>query len=205
MPIYLSYFAGHFEEMQTKNLSDFMPLIQVLWYLNKYLLGSGYSDAVVVVDDTPAMAAKIAMSDLRTRVAILAVSAIKQKDLGNADGGALQHAIIMRYMLEADQTEQGATAATGDTQEEWLQRGVPLWVSDSNRGHEGHQQVHAAEAVEEDVVTEASPEDTEPVAPAPTLPMQAKVKRTAKAIPTQGTEAGKGTPSSSKKQAKEKE
>ena len=151
------------------------------------------------------MAAKIAMSDLRTKVAFLAVSAIKQKDLGNAVGGALQHAIIMRYMLEADQTEQGATAATLDTQEEWLQRGIPLWVLDSNRGHEGHQQVHAAEAVQEDVVTEAPAEDTEPVAPAPTLPMQAKVKRTAKVIPTQGTAAGKQTPSSSKKQAKGKE
>ena len=33
----------------------------------------------------------------------LAVSAIKQKDLANAVGGALQHEIIMRYMLEADQ------------------------------------------------------------------------------------------------------
>ena len=182
-----------------------MPLIQVLWYLNKYLLGSGYSDAVVVVDDTPAMAAKIAMSDLRTKVAFLAVSTIKQKNLGNAVGGALQHAIIMRYMLEADQTEQGATAAPPDTQEEWLQRGIPLWVLDSNRGHEGHQQVHAAEAVQEDVMTEAPADDTEPVAPAPTLPMQAKVEETAKVIPTQGTAAGKGTPSSSKKQAKGKE
>ena len=109
-----------------------MPLIHVLWYLDKYSLGSGYSDAVVVVDDTPAMAAKIAMSDLRTKVAFLAVSTIKQKDLQNAVGGALQHAIIMRYMLEADQTEQGATAASWDTQEEWLQRGIPLWVLDSN-------------------------------------------------------------------------
>ena len=151
------------------------------------------------------MASMIAMSDLRTKVAFLAVSAIKQKDLGNAVGSALQHAIIMRYMLEADQTEQGATAATWDTQEEWLQRGLPLWVLDSNRGHEGHQQVHAAEAVQEDVVTEAPADDTEPVAPAPTLPMQAKVKKTVKVIPTQGTAAGKGTPWSSKKQAKRKE
>ena len=202
LPNYVSYSAGLFEEMQNKNLGGFMPLIHVLWYLDKYLLGSGYSDAVVVVDDTPAMAAKIAMSDLRTKVAFLAVSTIKQKDLGNAVGGALQHAIIMRYMLEADQTEQGPTAAPWDTQEEWLQRGIPLWVLDSNRGHEGHQQVHAAEAVQEDVLTEAPADDTEPVAPAPTLPMQAKVKKTAKVIPTRGTAAGKGTPSSSKKQAK---
>ena len=95
-----------------------MPLMHVLWYLDKYLCGSGYADAVVVVDDTPAMATKIAMSNVRTKVAFLAVSTIKQKDLGNAVGGALQHAIIMRYMLEADQTEQGATAATWDTLEE---------------------------------------------------------------------------------------
>ena len=182
-----------------------MPLIHVLWYLDKYLLGSGYFDAVVVVDDTPAMAAKIAMSDLRTKVAFLAVSTIMQKDLRNAVGGALQHAIIMRYMLEDDQTEQGATAATWDTQEEWLQRGIPLWVLDINRGHEGNQQVHPAEAVREDVVTEAPADDTEPVAPAPTLPMQAKVKKNSKVVPTQGTAAKKGTPSSGKKQAKGKE
>ena len=75
---------------------------------------------------------------------------------------------------------------------------------DSNRGHEGHQQVHAAKAVQEDVVTEAPANDTEPVAPAPTLPMQAKVKKTAKVIPTQGIAAGKGTPSSSKRQSKGK-
>ena len=111
----------------------------------------------------------------------------------------------MRYMLEDDQTKQGATAATWDTQEEWLQRGIPLWVLDSNRGHEGHQQVHAAEAVWEDVVTEAPADDTEPVAPAPTLPMQAKVKKTSKVVPIQGTAAGKGTPSSGRKQAKGKE
>ena len=182
-----------------------MPLIHVLWYLDKYLSGSGYADAVVVVDDTPAMAAKIAMSDVGTIVAFLAVSAIKQKDPGNAVEGALQHAIIMWYMLEADQTEQGATAATLDTQEEWLQRGIPLWVLDSNQGHEGHQQVHAAEAVQEDVVTEAPADHTEPVAPAPTLPMQAKVKKTANVIPAHGTAAGKGTPSSRKKQGKGKE
>ena len=205
LPNYVWYSAGHFEEMQIKNLGGFMPLIHVLWYLDKYLLGSGYSDAVVVVDDTPAMSAKMAMSDPRTKVAFLAVSAIKQKDLGNAVGGALKHAIIMRYMLEADQTEQGATAATWDTQEEWLQRGIPLWVLNSNRGHERHQQLHAAETVQEDVVTEAPAMDTEPVAPASTLPMQAKVKKTANVIPTQGTAAGKATPSSSKKQAKGKD
>ena len=88
LPNYVSYSAGHFEEMQTKNLGGFMPLIHVLWYLDKYLLGSGYSDAVVVVDDMPAMAARIAMPGPHTKVAFLAVSAIKQKDLGNAVGGA---------------------------------------------------------------------------------------------------------------------
>ena len=54
-------------------------------------------------------------------------------------------------------------------------------------------------------MTEAPADDTEPVAPAPTLPMQAKVKKTANVIPTQGTAAGKGTPWSSKKQAKGKD
>ena len=207
LPNYVTYSAGHFEEMQNKNLGGFMPLIHVLWYLDKYLLDSGHADAVVVVNDTPAMAAKIAMSDTsgRTKVAFLAVSAIKQKDFVKAVGGALQHAIIMRYMLEADQTEHGATAATWDTQEEWLLRGIPLWVLDTNRGYEGHQKVHAAEAVQEQVVTEAPADETEPVAPAPTLPSQANVKKTAKVVPAQGTAAGKGTPSSSKKQGKGKE
>ena len=207
LPNFVTYSAGNLEEMQNKNLGGFMPLIHVLWYLDKYLLDSGYADAVVVADDTPAMAARIAMSDelRRTKVGLLAVSAIKQKDLANAVEGALQHAIIMRYMLDADQTEQGATAATWDTQEQWLLRGIPHWVLDSNRGYEGHQEVHAAEAVQEEVMTEAPADDTEPVASAPTLPMQAKVKKTANIVPTQGTAAEKGTSSSSKKQAKGKE
>ena len=66
-----------------------MPLIHVLWYLDQYLLDCGHADAVVVVDDTPAMAAKIAISNesRRTKVAFLGVSAIKQKDLANAVGG----------------------------------------------------------------------------------------------------------------------
>ena len=205
LPNYVTYSAGHLKEMQNKNPGGFMPVMHVLWYLDKYLLDSGHADAVVVVDDTPAMGAKITMPDVRTKVAFLAVSAIRQKDLANAVGGALQHAIIMRYMLEADQTEQGATAATWDTQEEWLLRGIPLWVLDSNPGYEGHQKVHAAETVPKEVVTEAPADDTEPVAPAPTLPRQAKVKKTAKAVPTQGTAAGKGTPSSSKKQERKRE
>ena len=79
------------------------------------------------------MVAKIRLSNVpgRTKIAFLGLSANKQKDLANAVGGALQHAIIMRYMLEADQTEHGVTAATWDTQEEWLLRGIPLWVLDS--------------------------------------------------------------------------
>ena len=54
--------------------------------------------------DTPAMAAKIAMSDEsgKIKVAFLAVSAIKQKDVANAVRGDRQHATIIRYMLEAD-------------------------------------------------------------------------------------------------------
>ena len=65
--------------------------------------------------------------------------------------------------------------------------------------------MHAAEVVREDVVTEAPADDTEPVAPAPTLPMPAKVKKTSRPVPTQDTAARKGTPSSGKKQAKGKE
>ena len=82
LPNYVTYSAGHLEEMQNKNLVGFMPLIHVLCYLDKYLFGSGHADAVVVVDDTPAMAAKIAMSDEsgRTKVGFRAVSAIKQKE-----------------------------------------------------------------------------------------------------------------------------
>ena len=54
-------------------------------------------------------------------------------------------------------------------------------------------------------MTKAHANDTWPVAPAPTLPRQAEVKKTAKVVPTQGAAAGEGTPSSSKKPAKEKE
>ena len=73
-------------QQQNKNLGGFMPLIHVLWYLDKYLLDCGHADAVVFVDDTPPMAARIAMSDEsgRTKVTFLGVSAIKQKDLANA-------------------------------------------------------------------------------------------------------------------------
>ena len=121
---YVTHYAGHFQEMQSKNLGGFMPLIHVLWYLDGYLLDCRNGDAAVVVNETPAMATKVAMSDGRTKVVFLAVSAITQKDLTNSVGGALQHAIIMRYMLEADQTEQGVTAAPSDTQEEWVLRGI---------------------------------------------------------------------------------
>ena len=83
------------------------------------------------------------------------------------------------------------TAATWYTEEEGLLRGIPLWVSDTNRGHKGHQKVHAAEAVQEQIVTEAPADDSEPVAPAPTLRSQAKLKKTAKVVPTQATAARK--------------
>ena len=186
--------------MQDKNLGHFMPLIHVLWYLDKYVVDCGSMDAVVVVDETPAMAAKIAMSDMRTKVAFLAVSAIRQKDLSSAVGGALQHhAIIMRYMLDTDQMEDGVTGAHWDTQEHWLLRGIPLWVWDSDRGHQGHQKLHAAEAPQEQDVSEAPVDDSESTAP--TLP---KMKKTAPIVPSRGTAAGKGTPSSRKKKAKEK-
>ena len=120
VPNNLTFSAGHFEGMQNKNLGGFIPLIHVLRNLDKYLADSGNADAVVLVDETPAMAAKIAMLDGKTKVAFLAVSAIKQKDLSNALGGALQHAIIMWYILEDDQMEQGVTGAPSDTQEECL-------------------------------------------------------------------------------------
>ena len=60
---YLTYFAGHFEEMQIKNPGGFMPLSHVLLYLDKYLVDCGNIDAVVVVDEMPAMAASIAISE----------------------------------------------------------------------------------------------------------------------------------------------
>ena len=125
--------------------------------LDKYRLDCGHADAVVDVDDTPAMAAKIAMLDEsgRNKVAFPAVSGIKQKDLASVVGGDLQHAIMMRYMLEADQTEQRATAANWATQEEWLLRGIRRCVLDSSGGFQGHQKVHAAETAQERIVTEA--------------------------------------------------
>ena len=84
LPNYVTYSAGHFEEMQNKSLGGFMPLIHMLWYLDKYPLDCGHADVVVVVDDTPAMAARIAMSDqsARAKVGFLAVSAIKQNEVG---------------------------------------------------------------------------------------------------------------------------
>ena len=149
------------------------------------------------------MAAKIAMSDGRTRVVFLAVSVIKQKDLSNAVAGALQHGIIMRYMLEDDHMKQGVRGAPWDTQQEWLLRSISLWVLDGDRGHKGHQKVHAAEAAQEQTVSKVPVDESESTTPkaAPTLP---KVKKTAQVVPTRGTAAGKGTSSSSKKQAKEK-
>ena len=97
-----------------------MPLIRVLWYVDKYVIYGVSIDAVLAVDESPAMAANIAMSDGRTKVAFLAVSAMNQKDPSSAVGGALQHAIIMRYMFKDDEMEQGVTGATWNIQEHWL-------------------------------------------------------------------------------------
>ena len=33
----MTYSGGHFEEMQNKNLGGFIPLIHLLWYLDKYV------------------------------------------------------------------------------------------------------------------------------------------------------------------------
>ena len=134
---------------------------------------------MVVVDETPALSAKIAMSDGSSKVAFLAVSAIKQKDLTNAVRGALQHAIIMWYMLETDQREHGGTAATCDTPEEWLLHGNPRCVLDSHRGHEGHQKVHAAEATQEPLVSEVTVDESESTAPEPAPTLPEHVKKTA--------------------------
>ena len=38
LPNYLTYSAGGFERIQNKNLAGFMPLIHVLWYIEKYLV-----------------------------------------------------------------------------------------------------------------------------------------------------------------------
>ena len=80
-----------------------MALIHMLWYFDKFVVRCGNIHALVVVDETPAMAAKIAKWDQRIKAEFLAVSATKQKDQSSAVGGALQHAIVMRYMLHADQ------------------------------------------------------------------------------------------------------
>ena len=63
--------------------------------------------------------------------------------------------------------------------------------------------MHAAGAAHKQIVTEAPVDNSECSAPkpAPTLP---KLKKTAQVVPTRGTAAGKGNPSSSKKQAKGK-
>ena len=109
----------------------------------------------------------------------------------------------MWYMLEDDQMEQGVTGATWDTQEHWRLPGIPLWVLDSERGHEGHRKVHVAEAAQEQIVSETPGDSSESTTPEPACPLP-KLKKTAQALRTGGTAAGKGTPLSSKKQAKEK-
>ena len=67
-------------------------------------------------------------------------------------------------MYEADQTEQGVTAATWGTQDEWLLRGIPIWVLDSNAVLEGHQKVHAAEAAQDQIVSEVPIDERESTA-----------------------------------------
>ena len=63
--------------------------------------------------------------------------------------------------------------------------------------------MHAADAAQEQIVSEAPVDESESTAPkpAPTMP---ELKKTAQVVPTRGTAAGKRTPSNSKKQAKEK-
>ena len=158
---------------------------------------------MVFVDETPAMAGMIVMSAGRTKVGFLAVSAIKQKERSSAVEDALQHAIIMRYTLEHDQIEQGVTVAPWDTKKHWLLHGIPLWVLNSDRHHKGHKRVHVAQAAQEQIVSEAPVDGGESTTtkPAPTLP---KLKKTAEVVRTQGTALGKGNPSSSRRQAKEK-
>ena len=107
-----------------------MLLTHVPWYLDKFWADCGNIDAVVVVDETPAKAAEIAMSDGRTKVAFLAVSAIRQNDLSTAVRGLLQYTTNMRYMLDNGQMEKGVTGAHQDSQEDWPLRGLPLWVLD---------------------------------------------------------------------------
>ena len=200
---YVTYSADYAEEMHNNNLGGFMPLIHVLWYLNKFLVDCRNNDVVVVVDETPPMAVKIAMSDGSIKVAFLAMSPIRQKDLSSASTGALQHAIVMRHMLDNDHPQDGVAGAHWYTQEHSLLRGIPLWVWDSDPGHQGHHKVHAAEAAQKQVVFEAPVDDSgsTTTTSAPTLP---KMKKNAQVEPTRGTRAEKGTPSSSKKQAKEK-
>ena len=76
LPYYLTYSAGHIEEIQNKNLGGSMSPIHMPWYLDKFTVDCGNIDAMVVVDETPAMAAKVAMSDGRTKLAFPAVSMI---------------------------------------------------------------------------------------------------------------------------------
>ena len=80
---------------------------------------------------------------------------------------------------------------------------IQLQDLDRDLGHKGHRKVHAAKSAQKRIVSEAPAGDSECTAPkyAPTVP---KLKKTAHVVPTRGTAAGKGTPSSSKKQAKEK-
>ena len=77
------------------------------------------------------------------------------------------------------------------------------WIRLSEEVSEGHQKVHAAEAAQKQIVSEAPLDDSDSTTTelAPTLP---KMKNAAQLVPTPGTAAGKGTPSSGRRQAREK-
>ena len=105
---YVTYSAGHFEEMQNKNLGGFMPLIHVLWYLDKYLLDCGHADAVVVEDDAPAMAANLAMSEESGRTKVLGGSScmVKNEGKGRNMTGFQRHqkTVVLMDILKPSQT-----------------------------------------------------------------------------------------------------
>ena len=171
-----------------KSLGDFMPLIHVLWYLDRYLVECVSIDAVIVLHESPTMATKIAMSDTRTKVAFLAVSQIRQKWLSSAVGGPLQHAMVMRYMWDTNQMEDGVAGAHWDTQEHWLLRGLPLWVWDSDQDHQVQKKVHAAEATDGEQGTETQKGEGTPGSPFDASPDDVPKDQPKKKAKTAGAE-----------------
>ena len=67
LPNSLMYSAGHAKEMQNKSVCGFMPLIHMLWYLDKFVVDCGNIDALGVVDETPAIPVRIVVSDGRRK------------------------------------------------------------------------------------------------------------------------------------------